>query len=74
MDVQMPEMDGFEATRRLRTQPRLAQLPIIAMTAHALASERAQCLASGMDDFLSKPFEPAALYAILARWARRPER
>jgi two-component system, sensor histidine kinase and response regulator len=71
MDVQMPEMDGYEATRRIRSQPAHASLPIIAMTAHAMASERERCLQAGMNDFLSKPFDPQALYGVLARWDRR---
>ena len=70
MDLQMPVMDGYEATKRIRAQG-CAALPIIAVTAHALADERQNCLEAGMDGFLSKPFEPADLIAIVER-ARAP--
>jgi two-component system sensor histidine kinase/response regulator len=66
MDVQMPVMDGYEATRRLRADPAFARLPVIAMTAHALSEEQALCHAAGMSGHLGKPVEPAALYAALA--------
>ncbi len=72
MDVQMPEMDGLEATRRLRATLRCAKLPIIAMTAHALENERERCLAAGMDDFMSKPIEPELLQEKLLRWRPAP--
>ena len=68
MDVQMPEMDGLEATRRLRASKRVPDLPIIAMTAHALDSERQRCLAAGMNDFLTKPIDPELLQHMLSRW------
>ena len=68
MDVQMPEMDGLEATRRIRAQPALAGLPVLGMTAHALDRDRAQCLAAGMNEVVIKPFEPNALFAVIARW------
>jgi two-component system sensor histidine kinase/response regulator len=55
MDLQMPEMDGLEATRRIRADPRLAHLPIIAMTAHAMAEERQRCIDAGMNDHVAKP-------------------
>ncbi|WP_374663355.1 response regulator [Ramlibacter sp.] len=67
MDLQMPEMDGFQATARIRAEPRLAALPIIAMTAHATLEERQRCLAAGMVDHVSKPIDPALLFAALAR-------
>ena len=73
MDIQMPEMDGITATRRIREDPRFASLPIIAVTAHALDSDRAACLAAGMNDYLAKPFRPTELYAkVERRWASPP--
>jgi two-component system sensor histidine kinase/response regulator len=68
MDLQMPEMDGITATKLLRADPRLQSLPIIAMTAHALVEERQRCLEAGMNDHVSKPIDPDALFATLARW------
>ena len=70
MDLQMPEMDGFTATKLLRQNPRLQKFPIIAMTAHALVEERQRCLDAGMNDHVSKPIDPDALFATLLRWAR----
>jgi two-component system, sensor histidine kinase and response regulator len=70
MDLQMPDMDGFTATRHIRTQPRLQSVPIIAMTAHALVEERQRCLDAGMNDHVSKPIDPDALFATLTRWAK----
>jgi PAS domain S-box-containing protein len=68
MDLQMPRLDGLAATRAIRAHAAQARLPIIAMTAHALVAERDHCLAAGMNDYVSKPFEPAELFALLARW------
>jgi PAS domain S-box-containing protein len=70
MDLQMPEMDGFTATRLLRAHPQLQELPIIAMTAHALVEERQRCLEAGMNDHVSKPIDPDALFVTLMRWAK----
>ena len=70
MDLQMPVMDGFAATKVLRADPRLQKLPIIAMTAHALVEERERCLDAGMNDHVSKPIDPDALFATLARWVK----
>jgi signal transduction histidine kinase/CheY-like chemotaxis protein len=67
MDLQMPVMDGYEATRRLRQDSRYASLPVIAMTAHALPEERERCTAVGMNGHIGKPIEPEQLYATLAR-------
>jgi two-component system sensor histidine kinase/response regulator len=66
MDCQMPECDGYEATRRLRQ--RGLCVPIVAMTANAMAGDRERCIEAGMDDFLTKPVSPAALRAILEQW------
>ena len=74
MDLQMPEMDGFTATKLLRRDPRLQKFPIIAMTAHALVEERQRCLDAGMNDHVSKPIDPDNLFATLMRWAKpRPK-
>lgn len=70
MDLQMPEMDGFTATRLLRNDPRLLNFPIIAMTAHALVEERQRCLDAGMNDHVSKPIDPDNLFVTLLRWAK----
>jgi len=71
MDLQMPEMDGYTATRILREDPRFRNLPIVAMTAHALVEERQRCLDAGMNDHVTKPIEPDALFAALKRWVKR---
>jgi len=68
MDIQMPGMDGLEATRRLREIPGLARLPVIAMTAHALAGDVQTSRAAGMNDHVAKPFEPAQLFEVMLRW------
>jgi signal transduction histidine kinase/DNA-binding response OmpR family regulator len=74
MDLQMPEMDGHTATRLLRADARFTDLPILAMTAHALTEERQRCLDSGMNDHISKPIDPDSLFATLARWVKRGAR
>ncbi len=68
MDLQMPEMDGFQATAKLRGDARFASLPIIAMTAHATIEERQRCLAAGMNAHVAKPIDPALLFETLARF------
>jgi two-component system, sensor histidine kinase and response regulator len=73
MDLQMPEMDGYTATKILRADSRFQSLPIIAMTAHALVEERQRCLDAGMNDHVTKPIEPDALFAALKRWAKPRE-
>ena len=74
MDIQMPVLDGFEATRLIRANPALARIPVIAMTANASEEDRERCLAAGMDDFIGKPFKPDAFYAVIAKWlARQPQ-
>ncbi len=70
MDVQMPEMDGFETSRAIRKREEQSgqHIPIIAMTAHAMKGDRERCLDAGMDDYLAKPVEPKALYAVVDSW------
>ena len=71
MDIQMPIMDGLEATRRIRESGRteaIRSIPIIAMTAHAMSSDRTMCLASGMNDYIVKPINPAQLLETIDRW------
>jgi CheY-like chemotaxis protein len=71
MDVQMPVLDGLSATRMLREREASAgapRVPVIAMTANAMESDRDACMQAGMDDYLAKPFKGADLYATLARW------
>ena len=65
MDIQMPEMDGFEATQAIRATPRGATLPIVALTAHALSGERERCLARGMTEYLAKPFKGHELFTLV---------
>lgn len=68
MDCNMPVMDGYETTRRIRQKEAIAKLPIIALTANALADERDRCRAAGMDDYLAKPFRKDELAALLDQW------
>ena len=68
MDIQMPEMDGLEATRRIRALPAHAKLPIIAMTANVMPEDRARCAEAGMNDFIPKPIDIDAALKTLTRW------
>ena len=68
MDIQMPEMDGLSATAKIRENPKYADLPIVAMTAHAMAGDREISLSGGMNDHITKPIDPKVLYETLRRW------
>ncbi len=70
MDVQMPEMDGYEATRLIREKTQPNKLPIIAMTAYAMTGDRDKCLQAGMDDYVTKPIEVEQLLTILRKWIK----
>ena len=70
-DVNMPNLDGIDATRRIRALPDGAGVPILAMTANAFAEDKVRCFEAGMNDFLAKPIDPEALFAILAKWLGR---
>ncbi|MBI2381235.1 MAG: response regulator [Gammaproteobacteria bacterium] len=74
MDMQMPVMDGLEATRAIRAAEGERHTPIVAMTANALKGDRERCLEAGMDDYLSKPIEPERLAACLAAWLKGGDR
>jgi two-component system sensor histidine kinase/response regulator len=68
MDVEIPGMDGIEATRRILAEPRLAHIPILALTAHSMPQERQRCTDAGMLDHIAKPIDPQALFSTLLRW------
>jgi two-component system sensor histidine kinase/response regulator len=70
MDCQMPVMDGYTATRLIRQQPHFATLPVIAMTANAIAGDRERALACGMNDHVAKPLDVAGMFATLAKWVK----
>jgi CheY-like chemotaxis protein len=67
MDVQLPGIDGLEATKRIKNDPVLKSIPVIALTAYAMKSDRDQALDAGCDDYLAKPFEPAQLLEIVRK-------
>jgi CheY-like chemotaxis protein len=72
MDIMMPEMDGYEATQAIRKQQRLARLPIIAVTAKAMASDHDRCIEAGASDYLAKPIDPEKLFSLMRVWTERP--
>uniref|UniRef100_UPI0040565FCF cache domain-containing protein n=1 Tax=Candidatus Electronema sp. TaxID=2698783 RepID=UPI0040565FCF len=72
MDIQMPVMDGYEAARRIRQDLGRSDLPILAMTAHAVSEQRDKCFRMGMDDHISKPVSRSGLYRVLSRWINLP--
>jgi CheY-like chemotaxis protein len=74
MDIQMPVMGGFEATQEIREDGRFKDLPIIAMTAHAMAGDREKSLAAGMNDHVTKPIDPEELFSALVRWIKPGKR
>jgi PAS domain S-box-containing protein len=74
MDMQMPVMDGVTATREIRKLPQFENLPIVAMTANAMESDRQRCLDAGMNDHISKPVEPEDLWKVLLKWLKLPHR
>jgi len=71
MDMQMPNVNGLEATRQLREMPGYRETPIIAVTANAFAEDKARCFEAGMNDFLTKPFQPDTLFATMLKCLRR---
>ncbi len=73
MDIQMPGMDGYETTKQMRSAPTSLDVPIIAMTANATSRDRDRCLESGMNDFLTKPFEPNVLFRKISQWVKSTE-
>ncbi|HJV35219.1 hybrid sensor histidine kinase/response regulator [Geomonas sp.] len=74
MDIQMPEMNGYDATREIRKHRSAEELPIIAMTAHAMVGEREKCVAAGMNDHLAKPFDVDDLLSVLVKWIKPGDR
>jgi CheY-like chemotaxis protein len=71
MDVQMPVMDGLDATRAIRKLPGMAAIPILAMTANAFEDDRSACIAAGMNAYIGKPLEPEVMYATVLEWLQK---
>jgi len=67
----MPEMDGFEAMRRIRANPKLKSIPIIALTAKAMRDDRARCIEAGANDYMSKPVDTGKLKAVIKLWLQK---
>jgi len=74
MDIQMPVMDGYDATRQIRKNPTAAELPIIAMTANVLQAEREKCLQAGMNDYITKPIDTLLLFRTMGHWIKEKQR
>ncbi len=73
MDMRMPVMDGYEATKRIKATTKKGRLPIVALTANALAGDREKCLAAGMDDYITKPVKPQQLAEMMDKWLKVSE-
>jgi len=71
MDIQMPQMDGLTATQKIRNELNIQDVPIIALTAHAMKGDKEKCFEAGMNDYISKPIEPAELYLVMCKWLNR---